>query len=96
VARRTRLEPFVEDELPAWCGEARRLLPHPVDGAPVPRLAAGARAVLAIGPDGGWVPAEVELFRAAGFQPVSLGPRVLRVEVAVPTALGALRARREE
>ena len=48
--------------------------------------------VLAIGPDGGWVPFEIELFVKHGFQPVSLGPRVLRGEVAVPAVLGAVRA----
>jgi 16S rRNA U1498 N3-methylase RsmE len=48
--------------------------------------------VLAIGPDGDWVPFEVELFSRLGFQPVSLGRRVLRGEVAVPSVLGAVRA----
>ena len=48
------------------------------------------RLVLAIGPDGGWVPHEVELFRAHGFSALSLGPRPLRVEVAVAAALGAV------
>lgn len=95
VELRTRLRPFVEDELPAWCGGALRLLPHPVAPGPLPVVPAAGRAVLAIGPDGGWVPSEVALFEAAGFRPFSLGPRVLRVEVAVPVALGALRARRQ-
>ncbi|HEY0880141.1 MAG TPA: 16S rRNA (uracil(1498)-N(3))-methyltransferase [Archangium sp.] len=34
----------------------------------------------------------MELFQQNGFTPVSLGPRVLRGEVAVPAVLGALRA----
>lgn len=54
----------------------------------------GNRTVIAIGPDGGWVPFEVELLRAHGFVPFSLGPRILRVEVAVPTVLGAIAAAR--
>jgi RsmE family RNA methyltransferase len=95
VEVKTRLKPFVEDELAAWCGDALRLLPHPTAAATLPRVSAAARVVLAIGPDGGWVPSEVALFEAAGFLPVSLGPRVLRVEVAVPASVGALQARRE-
>jgi RsmE family RNA methyltransferase len=94
VAVRTRLRPFVEDELPAWCGDAVRLLPHPGAAAPAPPLSPTGRVVLAIGPDGGWVPSEVALLEAAGFLPFSLGPRILRVEVAVPAALGLLLARR--
>jgi RsmE family RNA methyltransferase len=94
VGLRTRLQPFVEDELPGWCGGALRLLPHPAGEAPCPVVAAGQRVVLALGPDGGWVPAEVALFEAAGFQAFSLGPRVLRGEVAVPTVLGLVQARR--
>jgi 16S rRNA (uracil1498-N3)-methyltransferase len=38
------------------------------------------------GPEGGLSPAEEEAARAAGFQPVSLGPRVLRADTA-PLAL---------
>lgn len=37
---------------------------------------------LAIGPEGGWAPEELELFVAQGWQPVTLGPRVLRAETA--------------
>ncbi len=44
-------------------------------------------AVLALsGPEGGLTPAEEAAARAAGFQPVSLGPRVLRADTA-PLAL---------
>jgi RsmE family RNA methyltransferase len=87
---RTRLKPFVEDELAQWQAPGTELvLPHPVSAAPL-RPVAG-HVTIAIGPDGGWVPFEVDLFRAHGFQPVSLGPRVLRVEVAVPLTFAAVR-----
>jgi RsmE family RNA methyltransferase len=49
--------------------------------------------VVAIGPEGGWVPFEIELLRANRFEAFTLGPRILRVEVAVPYVLGVLRAR---
>jgi RsmE family RNA methyltransferase len=52
--------------------------------------------VLAIGPEGGWVPFELELLEGRGFQRFAAGPRVLRVDTAVPFLLGqvALLSRR--
>ncbi|MEB3286715.1 MAG: RsmE family RNA methyltransferase [Vampirovibrionales bacterium] len=44
--------------------------------------------VLAIGPEGGWHVDEVEMLKSEGFQPVSLGGRVLRAETAAIVALG--------
>ena len=38
--------------------------------------------LLAIGPEGGWTPEEIEQFEAAQWQVVDLGPRVLRMETA--------------
>ena len=68
-----------------------RLTPHPPARAPVPRVDADRRVTHAIGPDGGWVPFEVDLLERVGFTPVSLGARVLRVEVAVSHVLGRVR-----
>jgi len=42
---------------------------------------------LAIGPEGGWAPEEEALFDANAWQPVSLGPRILRAETAAIAAL---------
>ena len=90
---RQRLKPFVEDELGAWApADALRLVPHPHATEPLRPVGASRHVVLAIGPDGGWVPAELALFQRQGFQAVSLGRRVLRGEVAVPAVLGAVRA----
>lgn len=90
---RERFRPFVEDELEQVLADVPvRLLPHPTADEdvralhPLPR----APAVLAIGPEGGWVPFEVELLSRVGFKPFSLGPRILRVEVAVPLLVGQL------
>ncbi len=49
---------------------------------------------LAIGPEGGWAPEEMAMFHTAGWQHVTLGPRILRAETAAIAALaitGALR-----
>ena len=46
--------------------------------------------LLAIGPEGGWVPFEVELMERIGFQRFKLGRWVLRVETAVAAALAQI------
>ena len=83
-----RLKPFVEDELDALFPSRARLVAHPA--ADARGLAPEGRAVIAIGPEGGWVPFELQLFAQRGFAAFSLGPRPLRVEVALPYALGAI------
>jgi RsmE family RNA methyltransferase len=88
---RQRFKPFVEDELEAWAADATRFVPHPTAASSLPRVADGQPVVLAIGPDGGWVPYEVALLERHGFTPVSVGPRILRVEVAVSYILGRVR-----
>ena len=47
---------------------------------------------LAVGPEGGIEPVEVELLRDARFRPVSLGANVLRFETAAVAALAIVRA----
>jgi len=90
VTLRQRFKPFVEDELPNLLQGATGLLAHP--GAPTlcPRAPSSGKLVLAIGPEGGFIPYEVEKLAAAGLQSVTLGPRILRVETAVPAVLGQL------
>ncbi|MFT3837831.1 MAG: 16S rRNA (uracil(1498)-N(3))-methyltransferase [Myxococcaceae bacterium] len=85
---RERFKPFVEDDLDAWAGDAKRHLLHPGKPKPVPSRTASERCVLAVGPEGGWVPFELELLAAHGFSPVSLGDRPYRVEVVVPMLAG--------
>lgn len=87
---RERFRPFVEDELEQLIApESYRVLAHP--SAPAYQLEATAdarRAVLAIGPERGWVPFEIDLLTSRGFHPASFGARALRVEVFVPFMLG--------
>ena len=42
---------------------------------------------LAIGPEGGWTPEEISLFTQHHWQPVTLGPRILRAETAAIAAI---------
>lgn len=48
------------------------------------------RIAIAVGPEGGWVPFEVELIEKAGFRSCSLGRWTLRVEFAVTAVLSQL------
>ena len=84
-----RLKPLVEDELSHWEGSKYAL--HP-GGAACPALAIRPRwpVLLAIGPEGGWIDYEIDLFRAHGFTCVTLGERVLRSDVAIYTMVGIL------
>ena len=86
---RRLLRPFAEEELPALARETLALVAHPGAPGPCPRAVAGP-VTLAIGPEGGFIPAEVELLVRAGFQAVDLGPRILRVETAVAALVARL------
>jgi len=76
--------------------DAVRLVPHVASEAALGELSGGAPCWLVIGPEGGLDRAESESLCAAGWQSVTLGPDVLRVEtaaaVAVALALDRLRA----
>lgn len=89
---RPRFRPFIEDELRQWGEpEAVRVVFHPGAHGSVRPWPAHRPLIVAIGPEGGWVPFELELLEQQGFVAASLGPRILRVEVAVPLILGSLR-----
>ena len=47
---------------------------------------------LLVGPEGGFGDDESFAIRAAGFMPVSFGPRILRTETAAAAALAAMQA----
>lgn len=95
VTRHDRFRAFFEDTLPT-------LYREPFEGV---RLLADLDAddgldraldkitgpiVLAIGPEGGWVPFEVELMRGIGFRTFHLSRSVLRVETALTAALAQI------
>jgi RsmE family RNA methyltransferase len=81
--------PLVEDVLPGVAAGTLALVAHPNAAASCPRAVETA-VTLAIGPEGGFIPFEIELLAAHGFAPVTLGPRILRVEQAVPALLARL------
>lgn len=84
-----RFKPFVEDRLPALADGTLGLVGHPGPFAPCPRDVEQP-VTLAIGPEGGWIPYEVELLEKAGLAPVQMGERILRVETAVTALVSRL------
>ena len=70
----------------------RLLMLSPDAGTPLKRVASAAAAVLLIGAEGGLAPSEYQAAQACGFEPVSLGPRILRTETAPVAALALLQA----
>jgi 16S rRNA (uracil1498-N3)-methyltransferase len=64
----------------------RRLIEEAVEaaGEEMPSLE------IAIGPEGGWAPAEEALFDANGWRAATLGPRILRAETAAIAALAVV------
>jgi 16S rRNA (uracil1498-N3)-methyltransferase len=60
------------------------------DAPPTPEpsdLGSSITHALAIGPEGGWTPEEMSLFTQHNWQPVTLGPRILRAETAAIAAI---------
>ena len=84
-----RFKPFVEDRLPQLVDGTLGLVGHPGNFPACPR-AVQQPVTLAIGPEGGWIPYEVEKLTEAGLAPVQLGERILRVETAVSALLARL------
>lgn len=76
-------KPFIEDELELLSRQTLKVLAHPGSEMPCPSGCEG-KVTLAMGPEGGFIPYEVESFIGAGFETVNLGDRILKTETAVP------------
>lgn len=96
------LRPFLEDELTILFPEpVKKFLADPSGeqtifqtlqkpGGKVQNV--GKRVLLAVGPEGGWTPYELDLFRAHGFELFGLGSRILRTDTACVALLGIISA----
>lgn len=78
-----------------WLGqprdpEARHLMLDPLARTGLRDLPPANRITLLVGPEGGLSDAELDQARAAGFDGIRLGPRVLRTETAGVAAIAAL------
>jgi RsmE family RNA methyltransferase len=89
-----QLKPFLEDELDGIFPEnGIRLLADPSGRQNFFQClesSAPQRRCLAVGPEGGWTPYELELFTAHGFRIFHAGARILRTDTACVALLSML------
>ena len=85
-----RFKPFVEDVLPhLMSAECPAYVAHPYAETTMP-FALEHPCSIVIGPEGGFIPYEIELLVNNGCQAVSLGNRILRTETVIAYVLGRL------
>ena len=85
-----RFKPFVEDVLPTFISDQKpAYVAHPYAEQKMPS-AIQHSCHLIVGPEGGFIPYEVDLLIKNGCQAMSLGNRILRTETAVSHILGRL------
>lgn len=86
-----RFKPFVEDRLHTWLSTEKRFVAHPSAELPTRALpVAFDDYCLALGPEGGFIPYEVDALRCVGFVPVRAETGPLRVESALSYLTGQL------
>lgn len=81
-----RFKPFVEDRMPALIAGNPAFVAHPGGTAEI----AKGPCTVAIGPEGGFIPYEIEMLEKAGFKTVSLGARIFKCETALTWMLGKI------
>lgn len=89
VSVHRELKPFIEDELDGYTPDTLRLVAdHRASQKlqPMP----GKRVLLAVGPEGGWTPFELDLLVRRGFSAVGIGERTLRTDTACIALLALL------
>lgn len=84
-----RFKPFVEDNLKEIIGGSCAYVAHPYTDIACPAQI-NYPITLAIGPEGGFIPYEIDLLEKCGVTAVNLGERIMRVETVVPYLLGRL------
>ncbi|MBT5412198.1 MAG: 16S rRNA (uracil(1498)-N(3))-methyltransferase [Cellvibrionales bacterium] len=89
VIIRKQFKPFLEDEIGSIVKDSIALIAHPCE-----KIFDSERVkkniVLAIGPEGGYTEYEFKKFIEMGFQQISLGKRIQRVETILPLLVGKL------
>jgi RsmE family RNA methyltransferase len=85
-----RFKPFVEDILPNLISEkSPAFVAHPYVEQVMPH-AINQPCSIVIGPEGGFIPYEVDLLIKNGCQAASLGNRIIRTETVIPYLIGRL------
>ncbi|MBI5739308.1 MAG: 16S rRNA (uracil(1498)-N(3))-methyltransferase [Nitrospirae bacterium] len=89
LSLRPLFKPFVEDELPDLIKNTVPVIAHPKAAAKLTDTS-GKRFTLAVGPEGGFIPYEINKLKECGFEEYNLGERILPVETAVPGLISIL------
>lgn len=91
-------KPMVEDLLPTLPLPSARFVGHPTASTPTHNLHVPPQApfALCLGPDGGFLPYELDQLCSLGFAPVNCGPHALRTETALAVLTGQLQLLREQ
>lgn len=90
IYKKKLFKPFVEDELPDIIKDHEAYIPHPNSSKRLVAAQPDKKYSLFIGPEGGFIPYEVNLLKSTGFTPITMGERILRVENAAVAALAKL------
>ncbi len=83
-------KPFIEDEVPDLIKNTSAFVSHPDSRKHLKKIKTGTHVSVAIGPEGGFIEYEIAMLIQKGFEPVTLGKRIQRVEWALPFILGRL------
>ena len=89
ILPRITLHRFFREFTEGYESDAMKLVAHPYTPHDCPRNVASP-VTLAIGPEGGFIAEEIASFERVGFQPVTMGERILRVETAVAALIARL------
>lgn len=89
IEKYLRLRDFFEQALDDLASDTLKLIAHPA-GMELTQHPPQQKICIAIGPEGGFLKEELEIFNNKGFINVGLGARILKVETAVPVALAKL------
>ncbi|MCJ8146872.1 16S rRNA (uracil(1498)-N(3))-methyltransferase [Acinetobacter sp. A3.8] len=84
-----RFKPFVEDRLSVWNHSQTTFVAHPYTTDVMP-INFNQQCQLMIGPEGGFIPYEIDLLKENGCHIHHVGNRILRTETAVSNILGRL------
>jgi len=85
-----RFKPFVEDVLPTLIRPDKpAYVAHPYMQQKMPH-AVDQECIVMIGPEGGFIPYEIDLLIKNGCQVFHLGNRIIRTETVIPYVLGRL------
>jgi len=86
-----RFKPFVEDNLPSLINQQQALVLHPYAEQAIQSQPVNNRPMtIVMGPEGGFIPFEIDKLQQAGCLPVSWGPRIQRSETMLGLLLGRL------